>query len=132
LEKCITRPKKFGKGKHEWNKACIASSLHPRKLNNLVKTRYYFFELSFEFFFYFNFCIFFSYKIVNMMNVELQICKQTILFQKTSIITMNKKLMEELQNPLNFDNIMDEDFGVVNELTLLVSNIRKEVYVVLD
>jgi hypothetical protein len=27
---------------------------------------------------------------------------------------------------------MDEDFGVVNELTLLVSNIRKEVYVVLD
>jgi hypothetical protein len=45
---------------------------------------------------------------------------------------MNKKLMEELQNPLNFDNIMDEDFGVINELTLLVSNIRKEVYVVLD
>lgn len=67
-----------------------------------------------------------------MMNVELQICKQTILFQKTSIITMNKNLMEELQNPLNFDNIMDEDFGVVNELTLLALNIRKEVYVVLD
>ncbi len=66
------------------------------------------------------------------MNVELQICKQTIFFQKTSIITMNKKLMEELQNPLNFDNIMDEDFGVVNELTLLALNIRKGVYVVLD
>jgi hypothetical protein len=57
---------------------------------------------------------------------------KTILFQKTSIITTNKKLMEELQNPPNFDNIMDEDFGVVNELTLLASNIRKEVYVVLD
>lgn len=57
---------------------------------------------------------------------------KTILFQKTSIITTNKKLMEELQNPPNFDNIMDEDFGMVNELTLLISNVQKQVYVVLD
>jgi hypothetical protein len=27
---------------------------------------------------------------------------------------------------------MDEDFGMVNELTLLTSNIQKDVYVVLD
>jgi hypothetical protein len=38
---------------------------------------------------------------------------------------MNTKLnLEGLQNPLSFDvNIMDEDFGMVNELTLLISNI---------
>ncbi len=28
-----------------------------------------------------------------------------------STITMNTKIIEELQNPLNFDNIMDEDLG---------------------
>ncbi len=55
-----------------------------------------------------------------------------ILFQKAFVITMNTKLMENLQNPPSFDNIMNEDFGMVNELTLLASNIRKEVYVVLD
>jgi hypothetical protein len=49
-----------------------------------------------------------------------------------SIRTMNTKLIEEWQNLLYFDNIMDEDFGMVIELTLLTSNIRKEVYVVLD
>jgi hypothetical protein len=49
-----------------------------------------------------------------------------------STITMNTKLVEELQNLPNFDNIMDEDFRMVIELTLLVSNIQKEVYVVLD
>jgi hypothetical protein len=27
---------------------------------------------------------------------------------------------------------MDEDFGMVNELTLLISNVQKQVYVVLD
>ncbi len=39
--------------------------------------------------------------------------------------TMNTKLkLEGLQNPLSFDiNIMDEDFGMVNELSLLTSNI---------
>jgi len=25
LQKCITWPKKFGKGRHEWTKACITS-----------------------------------------------------------------------------------------------------------
>ncbi len=45
---------------------------------------------------------------------------------------MNTKLMKELQNPPTFDNIMDEDFGMVNKLTLLTSNIWKETYVVLD
>jgi hypothetical protein len=38
---------------------------------------------------------------------------------------LNTKLkLEGLQNPLSFDiNIMDEDFRMVNELTLLTSNI---------
>ncbi len=27
------------------------------------------------------------------------------------VITMNTKIIEELQNPLSFDNIMDEDLG---------------------
>jgi hypothetical protein len=35
--------------------------------------------------------------------------------------------MEELENALTFDNIMDEDFRLFNELTLLASNIKKEV-----
>jgi len=47
LWKCITWPKKFRKGKHEWNKTCIASSLCPRKLNTLVKTKYYCFQINF-------------------------------------------------------------------------------------
>jgi hypothetical protein len=33
--------------------------------------------------------------------------------------------MEKLQNPPCFDNIMDEDFGMVNELTMLDYNIQK-------
>jgi hypothetical protein len=40
-------------------------------------------------------------------------------------ITMNTKSMEELENPPSFNKIMDEDFGMVNELTLLASNIIK-------
>jgi len=36
-------------------------------------------------------------------------------------ITMNTKVMEELENAFTFDNIMDEDFRTFNELTLLVS-----------
>ncbi len=40
---------------------------------------------------------------------------------------MNTKLMEELENALIFNNIMDEDFRLFNELTLLASNIKKEV-----
>ncbi len=47
-------------------------------------------------------------------------------------IIMNTKLMEELQNHLSFGNIMDENFGMANELTLLAFNIQEEVYVVLD
>ncbi len=43
---------------------------------------------------------------------------------------MNIKLMEELENPPSFDDIMDEDFKMINELTLLASNIKKEVCVV--
>jgi hypothetical protein len=46
-----------------------------------------------------------------------------------SAITMNTKLMEELENALTFDNIMDEDFWMFNELTL-ASNIKKEVSIV--
>jgi hypothetical protein len=56
----------------------------------------------------------------------MSICKfasKIILFQKAFVITMNTKLMKELQNPPTFDNIMDEDFGMVNKLTLLTSNI---------
>jgi hypothetical protein len=39
LQKCITWPNKFGKGRQEWNKACIEVGLRPKKLNTLVKTR---------------------------------------------------------------------------------------------
>jgi hypothetical protein len=46
-------------------------------------------------------------------------------------ITMNTKLMEELQNHPSFGNIMDENFEMDNELTLMASNIQEEVYVVL-
>jgi hypothetical protein len=43
-------------------------------------------------------------------------------------ITMNTKLMEELENPPSFNKRMDEDLGMVNELTLLLSNIKKGFY----
>jgi hypothetical protein len=46
-----------------------------------------------------------------------------------SAITMNTKLKEELENALTFDNIMDEDSWMFNELTL-ASNIKKEVSIV--
>ncbi len=36
--KCTIWPKKFGKGKHEWNKACVEIRIRPRKLNILMKT----------------------------------------------------------------------------------------------
>jgi hypothetical protein len=45
-------------------------------------------------------------------------------------ITMNTKLMEELKNPPSFNKIMDEVFGMVNELTLLASNIKRGICVV--
>jgi len=62
LQKCITWPKKFGKGRHEWNQACISFNLHPRNLLKIpIKPRYCFFELSFKVFILLNFLIFFSY-----------------------------------------------------------------------
>jgi hypothetical protein len=39
LQKCITWLKKFGKGRQEWNKACVETSIHPKKLNTPVKTK---------------------------------------------------------------------------------------------
>ncbi len=39
LQKCITQPKKYGKGRQELGKACVNSRLSPWKLNTLVKTR---------------------------------------------------------------------------------------------
>jgi hypothetical protein len=42
LQKCITWPKKFGKGKQEWTKACIDFRIHPKKLNTFVKKQGYF------------------------------------------------------------------------------------------
>ncbi len=42
LQKCITWPKKFRKGRYEWTKACIDSKIRPRKLNTPVKRRFIF------------------------------------------------------------------------------------------
>jgi hypothetical protein len=39
LQKCIIWPKKYRKGKQEWNKAYVETSIHLRKLNNLMKTK---------------------------------------------------------------------------------------------
>jgi hypothetical protein len=33
LQKCITWLKKSGKGRQEWNKACVETGIHPKKLN---------------------------------------------------------------------------------------------------
>jgi hypothetical protein len=38
MQKCITWPKKFGKGHKKWNKACIEVGLKPIKLNTPLKT----------------------------------------------------------------------------------------------
>jgi hypothetical protein len=47
VQKCMTWPKKSKKGKHEWNKTCIASSFHPRKLNIRYKNKVLFFQIIF-------------------------------------------------------------------------------------
>jgi hypothetical protein len=38
-KKCITWPKKFGKRKQEWNKACVEIEICPRKLNTPMKRK---------------------------------------------------------------------------------------------
>jgi len=49
-----------------------------------------------------------------------------------STIFMSLKLKKEPKNGPSFQTLMEEDFGVVLELICLASNIRKEVYKVLD
>ncbi len=39
MQKCITWPKKSGMGRYKWNKTCVETSIHPKKLNIPVKTR---------------------------------------------------------------------------------------------
>jgi hypothetical protein len=39
LQKCITRFKKSRKGKQEWNKACVKTSICPKKLNTPMKSK---------------------------------------------------------------------------------------------
>ncbi len=39
LQKCMIWLKVFGKGRQEWNKACLETNIRPRKLNTHVKTR---------------------------------------------------------------------------------------------
>jgi 5'-3' exonuclease len=39
LQKCITWRKKSRKGKQEWNKACVETSICPKKLNTPMKTK---------------------------------------------------------------------------------------------
>ncbi len=47
-------------------------------------------------------------------------------------ISMSLKLKEENQVLLSFESVMDDDWIVNDELSLLASNIRKEVINVLD
>jgi hypothetical protein len=67
-----------------------------------------------------------------MMNVDLQVCKQNYIVSKNICNNYEHKINGRIRKSPYFDNIMDEDFGMVNELSLLASNIQKEVYVVLD
>ncbi len=53
LCKCISYLNKASKGWQEWNKTCVETSLRPRKLNTLMKTRLVLF-LDILFFIYFN------------------------------------------------------------------------------
>jgi len=39
LQKCIIWPKKSRKRRQEWNKACVETSIRPRKLNTPMKTK---------------------------------------------------------------------------------------------
>jgi hypothetical protein len=39
IQKCVTWPRKSGKGRQEWSNACTDMEFQPRKLNTLVKTR---------------------------------------------------------------------------------------------
>ncbi len=43
IHKCITWSKKFGKGRLEWNKACMDARICPKKLNTLIKTKLIFY-----------------------------------------------------------------------------------------
>jgi hypothetical protein len=38
-KKCITWLKNFGKGRQEWNKACMDAKIFPKNLNTPIKTR---------------------------------------------------------------------------------------------
>ncbi len=49
-----------------------------------------------------------------------------------STITMCLKFREEIINPSAPINLIDDDFGIAFELSLFVSNIRREVCGVLD
>ncbi len=49
-----------------------------------------------------------------------------------STISMNLKLKEENEIVPSFDSLMENDAIVDNELALLASNIKREVYNVLD
>jgi hypothetical protein len=49
-----------------------------------------------------------------------------------SAISMNLKLKEENQIVVSFENLMDDDSIVIDELSLFVSNIRREVINILD
>jgi hypothetical protein len=55
-KKCITWPKKFGKGRQKWNKECMDARIDPRKLHTPINTMLVFLcKLNF----YFNFLKYF-------------------------------------------------------------------------
>ncbi len=47
------------------------------------------------------------------------------------VIFMNLKLKKEHEVVLSFDSLMEDDYGVVDDLTLLSSNIKGEFYGIL-
>jgi len=53
IQSCRTYPKKFGKRKVEWTKACLVIGLQPQNLNTPMKTRFVskvaMFQQAFEF-----------------------------------------------------------------------------------
>jgi hypothetical protein len=94
-QKCITWPKKFGKGKHEWNKTCIDSRICPRKLNNLLKTRcffsYFIKIIVKDLVCKFAIC-FFKQETNHLLNI-VQVCKQSNLVSRGFIISKGQCIM---------------------------------------
>jgi hypothetical protein len=92
LQKYITWPKNFGKGRQEWKKACVDIGIHPKKLNKYSSLFHYYFN-SLQFLklykrtnlFYYWLCCKFASKVI-MFQEALQFCSNIAFYYSKQIV----------------------------------------------